>query len=115
MGRNIIVITTTDSKELALRIADELLSKKAAACVNIFHGVLSRYWWKGSIASEEEIVLLIKTADYLFPQVSHLIKELHSYQCPEVISLPITAGSQEYLKWLKDSLAQPGSLAEDQS
>jgi len=113
MEKNIIVMTTADSKELALRIADKLLSKRAAACVNIFNGVLSRYWWQGSIASEEEVVLLIKTADYLFPQVSRLIKQLHSYQCPEVISLPITAGSQEYLKWLKDSLAQSGTTAED--
>jgi len=115
MKENIIIMSTTDSKESAIKIADELLKKKIAACVNMLPNVLSRYWWQGKIESEEEHVLLIKTAESLFPEVSRVIKELHSYKCPEIISLPIIAGSEEYLNWLNSSLIQSKKPIQDQS
>lgn len=115
MKKNIIVMSTIDSKELAIRIADELLNNKIAACINILPGVLSRYWWQGSIESDEEYILLIKTSETLFSTVSQMIKQLHSYECPEIISLPIIAGSEEYLSWLNSTLSQPKKPIQDQS
>ena len=111
MKGNIIVMSTTNSKELAIKIADALLNKKIVACVNILPGVTSRYWWQGSIDCSEEYILLIKTVEHLFPYVERVIKELHSYECPEIISLPILAGSEEYLSWMNNSVTRPANIS----
>jgi periplasmic divalent cation tolerance protein len=97
-------MSTTDSQALGEKIADELLKLKLAACVNIIAGVQSRYWWQGKINSAEEFILLIKTAEQLFNEVAHTIKQIHSYECPEIISIPIVAGSEDYLNWIKSSI-----------
>ena len=97
--RIIILITTGNEKE-AHKIAESLVKEKKAACVNIVPRVDSLFWWKGKLDSARESLLLVKTKTSLFPEIVELVKRTHSYQVPEIIALPIIAGSEDYLKWL---------------
>jgi len=96
----VVLVTAKDSDE-AQRIAKGLLELKAAACVNIVPAVKSFFWWEGKIDSGDEVLLIIKTKKKLFPKVIKTVKALHSYSVPEVIALPIAAGSNDYLKWVE--------------
>ncbi|WP_440059195.1 divalent-cation tolerance protein CutA [Thermogladius sp. 4427co] len=103
-GGWVLVLTTTSTYEEAEKIARHLLENKAVACVNIVKSVRSLYWWKGSIESSEESLLIIKTRLEKLVEVENLIKRLHSYEVPEIIVLPVIAGSKEYLEWLNKSV-----------
>jgi periplasmic divalent cation tolerance protein len=97
-----IVLTTAGSVDEARRIAETLVDRKLAACVNIIPKVVSIYRWKGKVEEAEEWILLIKTASGFEP-VRDAILEMHSYELPECLSISIENGSLEYLKWLADS------------
>jgi len=97
-----IVLTTAGSRDEARRIAETLVDRKLAACVNIITKVVSIYRWKGKVEEAEEWILLIKTAAGFEP-VRDAILEIHSYELPECLSISIEAGSEQYLKWLDDS------------
>jgi periplasmic divalent cation tolerance protein len=103
MTANKIVLTTAGSMDEARRIAEVLVDRKLAACVNIIPKVVSIYRWKEKVEQAEEWMLLIKTAAP-FERVHDAIKEMHSYELPECISIAITDGSSEYFKWLIDSV-----------
>jgi periplasmic divalent cation tolerance protein len=96
----IIVLITAGSEEEAHKIARLLVKQKKAACVNILPGMDSLFRWKGKIDSAREALLLVKTRASLFPEIISLVKEIHSYEVPEIIALPIIAGSEDYLRWL---------------
>ena len=96
----IIVLITTSSEEEAHRIAESLVKGKKAACVNIVPRVDSLFWWEDKLDSARESLLLVKTKASLFPEIVELVKRTHSYEVPEIIALPIIAGSEDYLKWL---------------
>lgn len=96
-----IYITTKDEEE-AKRIGKTLVEEKLAACVNI-HPVKSIYRWGGGIEEEEETALLVKTKAELADEVIERVKELHSYEVPCIVSLPIEKGNPDYLKWIKES------------
>jgi periplasmic divalent cation tolerance protein len=96
----IIVLITAGGEEEAHRIAESLVKEKKAACVNIVPRVDSLFWWEGKIDSASESLLLVKTKAALFPEIVELVKRTHSYEVPEIIALPIIAGSEDYLKWL---------------
>jgi periplasmic divalent cation tolerance protein len=96
----IIVFITAGSEEEAHKIAELLVNGKKAACVNIVPKVDSLFRWKGKLDSARESLLLVKTKASLFPEIISLVKEIHSYEVPEIIALPIIAGSEDYLKWL---------------
>jgi periplasmic divalent cation tolerance protein len=96
----IIVLITAGSEEEAHRIAELLVKEKKAACVNIVPRVDSLFWWEGKLDSAPESLLLVKTKASLFPEIVELVKRTHSYEVPEIIALPIIAGSGDYLKWL---------------
>ena len=98
------VMTTTETKEQAQTIARHLVGKKLAACVQITDAIESTYFWKGKLECSREYHCLIKTREDLFSQVETAIKKLHSYEIPEIIAVPVINGSQEYLKWLDESL-----------
>jgi periplasmic divalent cation tolerance protein len=100
----IIVLSTTDTTELAEKIAAALVDACEAACVNIVPGVRSIYRWEGKVCNESECLLLIKSSPEKFEAIQRRIRLLHSYQVPEIIALPISEGDPEYLKWLQASL-----------
>ena len=102
-GEFVLILVTTGSQEEGERIARALVDLRLAACVNIIPGLRSIYRWKGKIWDEGELLLLIKTRMALFQQVEGKIKELHSYEVPEIVAIPITRGSETYLNWLRES------------
>ncbi|MEM4187846.1 MAG: divalent-cation tolerance protein CutA [Candidatus Hadarchaeum sp.] len=99
-----IVLTTVKDRREANRISQALISEKLAACVSIVPNVASVYRWQGKIERSREIILVIKTSAKKIDRLMSRIKELHSYQVPEIISLKIQRGLPQYLKWLKESL-----------
>jgi periplasmic divalent cation tolerance protein len=103
MDNYIIVLTTCDSDCCASSIAESLVAKKLAACVNIVKGIESVYQWQGKIEHDKEILLLIKTRKSLFTKVQNAIQELHSYELPEIIAVPIDTGETNYLNWIKSA------------
>ena len=100
------VMTMTETKEQAEAIARYLVEKKLAACVQVMGGIESTYLWKEKIETSRECLCQIKTREDLFGQVETAIKQLHSYETPEILAVPIIQGSAEYLKWLDESLAE---------
>ena len=96
------VITTTDKIEEAEKISRALVEKKLSACVQIIGPITSTYWWEGKIETSQEYLLFIKTEEGLYREVEEVIKELHSYQIPEIVALPLVEGSEEYLKWVRE-------------
>lgn len=101
-------MSTVDSVELGRKIAGALVDAGLAACVNIIPGVRSVYRWQGKICDEEELLLLIKTTAARFEEVRRLIRSLHTYQVPEVISLPIGAADRDYISWLCEQVGGSG-------
>ena len=94
-----VVLTTTGSREEAERIAQALISENLAACINLVP-ITSIYRWEGEICNDEEIQLIIKTDLNRFAQIQARITQLHSYDLPEIIAMPITQGSPGYLNWI---------------
>ncbi|MEE8204678.1 MAG: divalent-cation tolerance protein CutA [Dehalococcoidales bacterium] len=97
----VVFITAADAEEARL-IADVLLQQKKAACVNIVPGLSSLFWWRDKIDSAKESLLIVKTRASLLDEIVELVKEIHSYDNPEVIALPIVGGSDDYLEWLDE-------------
>ena len=98
----ILVLNTTDTPELAQKIASALVSSDEAACVNIVSGIRSVYRWEGKLCDETECMLIIKSTSDRFDAIKARIRELHTYQLPEVIAIEITAGDPSYLEWLRN-------------
>lgn len=101
MGKYIQVFTTTEKKKDAEKIAGVLLENRLAGCVQIMP-VDSRYRWKGAIEKGREYLCIIKSRKALYKQIEKTIKKYHPYKVPEIISVPVPAGSRDYLKWLED-------------
>ncbi|HYN15478.1 MAG TPA: divalent-cation tolerance protein CutA [Terriglobales bacterium] len=99
-----IVLSTAGSEEESRKIAHALVERRLAACVNVVGPIHSVYRWKGAVESAPEYLLIIKTTAEAFPRVRDAIRELHSYELPECILLPIEAGSEDYLKWIGESV-----------
>ncbi len=98
----IIVFITSPNEDEAVKIAKALVEAKLAACVNIIKNIRSIYRWQEKVEDETEVLLIAKTQKKLFSALSKKVKELHSYEVPEIIALPIIEGSEDYLKWLKE-------------
>jgi periplasmic divalent cation tolerance protein len=105
-------VTTTPSQTLARRIARALVDRRLAACVQIVGPVESTYRWQGKVATAREWLCLLKTTQARYPQVAAAIESLHPYDTPEIIALPITAGSRRYLDWLTSSVRPPSANPE---
>ncbi|MCL2485754.1 MAG: divalent-cation tolerance protein CutA [Endomicrobia bacterium] len=97
----IIVFVTVPNRKTANKIKDIVLENKIAACVGITGGISSFYWWKDKIESAKELLLIIKTVKTKFSKLEKCIKEVHPYEVPEIIAADITAGSKDYLNWIK--------------
>jgi len=102
----IVIFVTTGSEQEAHIIADLLLTKKKAACVNIIPRIDSSFWWQGKLDTAEESMLVIKTKASLLSEIVGLVKGAHSYEVPEIIALPIIGGNKDYLKWLDDEVQE---------
>ena len=102
---HILITVTASSREEAEKIATTLLERKLIACANILGPVSSRFWWQGKIDLAEEYMIFMKTKRELFDQVVDNVKQLHSYEVPEIIALPIVEGAKPYLEWINSSLA----------
>jgi len=108
MTDKVVVLVTCRSAKEAERIARALVKSRLAACGNILRSpVRSIYRWKDKIESAREFLLLIKTSRRRFSKLQAAIKRLHSYEVPEIIALPIAAGSEGYLSWLAEAIAAP--------
>jgi periplasmic divalent cation tolerance protein len=100
MKSYIQISTTTETKEQAQKIAQYLVEAKLAACVQITGPITSIYRWKGKMENAQEWFCLIKTTDDLYNKVEAAIKDMHTYETPEIIAVPIVKGSKEYLNWI---------------
>lgn len=98
----LVVLVTVGSESEAETIAGALLDERLAACVTIGGPIRSVYRWQGRIADDREWQLVIKTRSALFDALADRVRALHSYDVPEIIGLPVTAGSPTYLEWLDD-------------
>jgi periplasmic divalent cation tolerance protein len=105
-GTCILFVTCPDAK-VAEAIARDLVEARLAACGNVTAPVTSVYRWKGEVHREEEVFLLVKTRRDLVPGCVHAIRALHPYEVPEIVALPIVAGSREYLDWIRAESRSP--------
>ena len=101
---HIVVFVTASNKKEARLIAEGLLKKRLAACVNILEGIESLFRWKGKLDQAKETLLIIKSRKDKLGQIIKTVKSLHSYEVPEIIALPVSAGFRPYLRWLDDSV-----------
>jgi len=97
-----MVYITTSSEEEALEIASKVVDEKLAACANILPKMKSVYSWKGESFVDDEVVLIFKTVTSQFEQLKNRVIELHSYELPCVVAIPITHGHEPYLHWLTE-------------
>ena len=98
------VITTTDNKEDSEKISDILLNRRLAGCIQIIGPITSAYWWKDRIEKASEWLCIIKSMKNLFEDINQSIREIHPYETPEILAVPIVNGDKDYLKWLEDTL-----------
>ena len=98
----IIIFITASSEEEAKKIATALVNEKLVACVNIIPKIHSIYWWEGKVCQDDEVMLISKSKQSLFPAIMDRVKSLHSYKVPEIISFPISEGLPEYLNWIEE-------------
>jgi periplasmic divalent cation tolerance protein len=102
---NVVVLVTCGSAKEAHQLGRALVRKRLAACANmVTNPVKSIYWWKGKVETATESLMLIKTTRRKFGALEKEIRRLHSYETPEIIALPIVAGSKAYLGWLGESV-----------
>jgi periplasmic divalent cation tolerance protein len=97
---HIVIFITVGRREEAIRLAKVLVKERLAACVNIVERVYSVYRWKGKITEGKELLLIVKSVHSLVDSLIERVKELHSYSNPEIISIQIVGGSEDYLKWI---------------
>ena len=96
-----VILVTVGSRAEGERIAEVLVGEQLAACVNIVGPIRSIYRWENAVQREDEWLLIIKAPTTQFETLAVRVRQLHSYQTPEVIALPITAGSEAYLEWVR--------------
>ncbi len=97
------VYITCKDLEQAKKIAQTLLQERLIACANIFPPMLSLFLWEGENCQAEEVLCLCKTSQKLYPEVEARVKQLHSYDTPCIVALPVIAGSAEFLEWVTNS------------
>ena len=100
----IVVFLTASNGEEATRLADLLIGAHLAACVQILPEMESVYRWQGKIERQSEILLIAKTTAGKFAELEREVRALHSYETPEIVAVPLVAGSTPYLEWLANSL-----------
>jgi periplasmic divalent cation tolerance protein len=108
MEQVVLMLTTTNSEEQAVKIAEYLVQKGLGACVNIVKNIRSIYRFKGEVWDDEECLLMIKTRDSLRENVEEAIRELHTYELPEILCIPLGHNESKFQQWILDSTVTPG-------
>jgi periplasmic divalent cation tolerance protein len=103
MKVNLIYITAKNKAE-ARKIGSELVESKLAACVNIIDNMNSMYVWEGKMQDDKEVILIAKTTEARVPQLIEKVKTLHSYDCPCIVSIPVSGGNREFLEWIANEV-----------
>ena len=104
----IIVFLTAGSVDEANRLADMLVDKRLAACVQIMREMNSVFRWQGKVETQPEVLLIAKTLSSKFAEIEREVVKLHSYETPEIVAIPLSAGSGPYLEWLRTSVSEKG-------
>lgn len=104
MADYIQIYTTTEKREAAQNIARDVVEKRLAACAQVLGPIASTYWWKGMIEEAEEWMCIMKSRRDLYEKLEATIRSIHPYEEPEILAVPIAAGSQSYLNWLDREL-----------
>ena len=99
-----IVYVTTSSEDEAKKIGKALVEEKLVACANIIPKISSFYYWQNKFEEDSESILLLKTKNSLVEKVIKRTKELHSYDVPAILEVPIKSGNEDYLKWIEDNV-----------
>lgn len=102
---SVVVLMTAPNREEAGRIAEMLVSARLAACVQILPEIQSIYRWQGEVGRESEVLLIAKTTRARFDELDRATRQIHSYETPEIVAVPVTAISNSYLKWLQTEVA----------
>lgn len=105
----IMILTTSDNKDVLIKISDILLKEKLAACTQISSSVESNYWWQGKIEKSKEWICSIKSVKDNFKKIEDCIKKHHNYEVPEIVVIEIVNGNKEYLDWIDNSIKLTGS------
>lgn len=100
MSERIVVLMTAGSQEEAQHIAQTLVTEMLAACVNLIPGISSVYRWQGQVQQDQEWLLVAKSRSEVLDDLVRRVQAIHSYDVPEIIALPLTGGSEPYLRWL---------------
>jgi periplasmic divalent cation tolerance protein len=104
MDQTLVLLSTVDTRSAAETLARTLVERRLAACVNVIDGVVSTYRWQGEVSVDSEFLLVIKTHAERYDDLCLAIRELHQYDQPELIALPVVAGDPGYLDWLRESV-----------
>lgn len=99
----VVVLVTAPDLKAARRLADALVGERLAACVTAVPGAGSTYRWKGKVERAREVVLMIKTRASLAKRLERRVRDLHPYDVPEILALPVASGEARYLRWIGES------------
>ena len=102
-----LVLTTCPDADCARRIGDALVAEALAACVNVIPGLVSTYIWKGDTVRDSELLLLIKTRSDQVPALAERLRALHPYELPEILTVSLAEGLEEYLQWIDRAVDTP--------
>ena len=100
------VMTTINSRDAAQKIAESVVGQRLAACAQVIGPITSTYWWKGKRETAEEWLCLMKTRKELYEELEQAIRTAHSYEVPDILAMPISAGLQSYLDWIVNETKQ---------
>ena len=98
-----VVMVTAPDMDLARRLAKAGLEAKLAACANIVPAIESHYWWEGKLERSKEALVIFKTRQEVLPKLEQIVRDVHSYDTPEFVALPLIAGSRKYLAWIENN------------
>ena len=104
-SEHVLILITVGSLEEAYKIAQALVEGMLAACVNVVPSITSVYRWQDEVQHDSEVLLIVKSRRDVFEHLTRCVKELHSYETPEIIALPIVTGDADYLRWLDSSVS----------
>ncbi|UCE39987.1 MAG: divalent-cation tolerance protein CutA [Candidatus Aminicenantes bacterium] len=110
MTKYLLVITTVPDAEVGQIVAEKIIQERLAACVTLSAPSQSLYWWQGKITQDQEHILFVKTKKEAYRKLEEKIRQFHPYDFPEIIALPVFAGSKDYLNWIDDETQTTGKI-----